>query len=58
MNLIESVAFLQFQAVAENYQTTMSEQNTEDKACNTSQAQMAIAPDNHIVLGIFISVPH
>lgn len=57
MNLIESVAFLQFQAVAENYQT-MSEQNTEDKACNTSQAQMAIAPDNHIVLGIFISVPH
>jgi len=58
MNLIENIAFLQLHAVAENYQTTMSEENTQDKACNTSQAQIATAPDNHILLGVFISVPH
>lgn len=36
----------------------MSEQNIQNERNNTSQAQNMIAPDNYVLLDIFIPVSH
>lgn len=36
----------------------MQGQNTQDDRNNTSQVQIVIAPDNYILLDIFIPVSH